>query len=382
MNYDAWRVFNYAYHPEAVYHMKFYDYDIDALGEPSREMFNILADITDNKISGNFAKAQVEKFADKHGDLIKIIINKNLSCGVTATTLNKALPGMIPQFKVQLAKEAPADKVQYPCLVQLKYDGVRLITIRDDDGVVFKTRNGKVVDLPVLAKHIESISAVNFILDGEIVYGPGKSTDRTGISGAINSAMHGGAVDETAMVYYVFDSMSKAQFESCLCNSPYSDRFIFARELAQAVESPMVQLAPTQSAMSHEGVQQLYEGALALGYEGLILKSESHKYTFKRSPDWVKLKEVKTADLTCFDYEEGEGKYRGMIGALKCKGIVEGKDIVVSVGSGLTDFDRSVPFREYSGQTIEIKYNMVIQDSRTLQWSLFLPRFVTVRIDK
>lgn len=382
ITYEQWQTFVYAYHPDSIYHMKFKDFDIDNLGEPSEEMFTTLNNILDKRISGNAAKTIVESFAEEHGDLIKLICNKDLRCGVTATTFNKIHKGSIPQFKVQLAKEVPVDQVEYPCLAQLKYDGVRLIAIVSEDGVLFKTRNGKIVDLPQLAETISNISAVNYILDGEIVYGDGKQEGRTSISGAINSAMHGGKVDESAFVFHVFDTMAKLEWEAAECNSAYVDRFTILQGLVVAANSESIQVATTNEVHNATGAQQLYDSALLLGYEGLILKPYKHKYTFKRSKDWVKLKEVKSADLTCSNIEEGSGKYIGAVGALVCHGTVEGKEVKVNVGSGLSDFDRHLPWKEYIGQTIEIKYNSLIKDSVSGEWSLFLPRFVKVRIDK
>jgi len=119
-----------------------------------------------------------------------------------------------------------------------------------------------------------------------------------------------------------------------------------------------------------------------MGYEGLVLKYPEHKYTFKRSKDWIKVKEVKHADLRVVDIREGTGKYKGMIGGLVCVGEVEGHRVRVAVGSGLSDIQRSLDDIEFIQETVEVLYNTVIQDSVTLEWSLFLPRFVQVRFDK
>ena len=93
------------------------------------------------------------------------------------------------------------------------------------------------------------------------------------------------------------------------------------------------------------------------------------------------MKQVKTADLECFDYEE-HSKDETLIGSLRLRGVVGGKDIEVSVGSGLSDMDRHRDPDYFLGRTIEIKYNSLVQDHRTSKWSLFLPRYVMVRTDK
>jgi len=377
-----WATFIYAYNPYLIYHMKFRDEEINAIGEPNQEMFNLLDDVANKVISGNKAKVMVRTFASNNGDLIKLIINKDLRCGVTATTFNKVHPKSIAQFKVQLAKEAPLDSLKYPLLVQLKYDGVRIIAVNTGGKVKFYTRNGKDVALPELRRVIEAIPAVNYVLDGELTLAKGKQDERTKISGMVNSAMHGGRISEEHVVYNCFDFMSLSHWEETSCPDIYEVRYSLVREVLAQTDSTMVRLAHTYEAHSPEGVTEIYESIIASGFEGLILKRADHLYTFKRSKDWVKVKEIITSELKCINIMAGEGKYQGMIGALKCQGTVDGKEVTVKVGSGLTDLQRGLPESEFIFRQIEVKHNGVIKDSRTGEYSLFLPRFVMVRFDK
>jgi DNA ligase-1 len=177
--------------------------------------------------------------------------------------------------------------------------------------------------------------------------------------------------------------MSLFDFECSKCTVPYLDRLHKAHEIIDRgnKHSPL-KAAHTWVAATPARVNQIYADLIDQGLEGLILKSPKHLYTFKRSADWVKLKEIKTADLQCVDYVQGTGKYQGMIGALACEGLVEGQHVTVNVGSGLTDEDRQHHPSDFIARTIEVKYNSIIQDSITKEWSLFLPRFVMVRFDK
>ena len=381
ISHNEWRVFVYAYHPDSIYHMKWPSANIHDIGEPNEQMFTLLDSILDGNITGNKAKARVQSFVSIHGSLIKFIINKDLDCGVTATIFNKIYPESIPQFKVQLAKEIDIKTIAYPVLAQLKYDGVRLIAMIENRKCTFKTRNGKKVHLLHLAEAIEALPFDNYILDGEIVLASGKMEDRTKISGMINSAMHGGRVNQDDMVLHIFDTMPLSEFNACECDTIYDDRFAILNKILETNESDHLAIAPTNEVHSAEAATNLYEGALAMGYEGLVLKYPRHKYTFKRSKDWIKVKEVKHADLKVIGIEPGQGKYDGMTGALICEGMVEGKEVKVNVGSDLTDLQRS-DYYLFLYKTVEVLYNAVIKDSVTNQYSLFLPRFVQVRYDK
>lgn len=385
-----WQTFVAAYNPYFMYGVKFKDYDMDNLGEPNTMMFSVLERLAAKELVGNKAKEAVERHAEVFGDLIKLVCNKDLRCGVTATTFNKVHRGSIPEFNVQLAKEVPLTNLKYPLLAQIKYDGVRLVIINNDGKVTFWTRNGKQVTLRKLQAALEAAPNINYMLDGEIVYAEGKQDGRTSISGAINSAMHGGIVDEQNMVVHIFDAMSRNDWEAAYCQHAYTYRFDRVHSLLHHWQIDSLRPAVTHEICSPEEAQLFYDVILEQGYEGLILKRADHKYTFKRSKDWVKVKEVKTADLKCIGWLEGDGKYEGKIGALTLEGEVEGQFIIVNVGSGLTDADRGLTvwnegewqMSYYMDKTIEVKYNSLIQDSKTEEWSLFLPRYVCVRIDK
>jgi len=374
-------VFQYALDPYKVYHLKnFPVMELDE-GEPTLDLFDLLDHILDGTLRGNMAKDAVNRFAAKHGNLIKRICQKNLRCGVNAKTINKVWPDLIPMFEVQLAKEIPLDKLHYPKLVQIKYDGVRLITIKKGNEIKFRTRNGKEVNLPELREVVAKIDN-DIILDGEIVTASGKIEDRTKVSGMINSAMHGGSIDEQLLIYQIFDSMSLDHWEKMKCPVIYLHRLKKVRVAVEKMDSYLVETAFTFNAINRASLEKQYNMFITLGYEGLILKSDNHLYSFKRSADWVKIKEIKTVDIKCVGVIEGIGKYKGMIGALECIGTVEDKIVCVNVGSGLTDSDRMLPATAFVNKTIEIKYNTLIYDTNSRAYSLFLPRFVEVRYDK
>lgn len=282
---------------------------------------------------------------------------------------------------VMKPKTAIIDKLTYPLIAQLKYDGVRLITLIRNGEITFWTYNGKEVPLPYLHKKFMDSCLDNIMLDGEIVITGGIMKDRTSVSGMINSAMHGGTINERILQYAVFDAMSILDYNRKYCNTVYHYRYRLVNELVCAVGCPLI-IARNTIVKSAEEVTTLVEQIYRDGLEGLILKSSLHIYSFKRDKVWARIKQIKTADLECIDIQEGTGKYEGMIGSLILRGTVNGYPIKVKAGSGLTDNDRSMPHDWFIGRTIEVKYNTLIQDSVTGLWSLFLPRYSCRRFDK
>lgn len=317
------------------------------------------------------------------GGLLYYILTKDLRCGIGPKIINQAFPKLIPTFQLQLAKEVPAEKLSYPAYVETKYDGVRLVGIVNGGDVEIRTRNGKVPDLPVLAKELSRLP--NGVYDGELIYTPtGQNESRTTVSGLVNSAMHGGKVSENALWFMVFDFVPLDDFTKQECMLPYVQRRKWLHENLNGLDSDYIVQTGHSIAHSAEEVSTSFQKHLALGHEGIIVKARNSHYNFKRSKDWAKFKAIKTADLTCIGLELGTpgSQFDDAIGALLCEGVVEGKKIYVKVGSGLTHEQRFGNHSDFCNKTVEVKYNEVIPGFKSGTWTLFLPRFVEVRIDK
>lgn len=389
------RMFTYAYDPNLVYNLKFNYVHWDGIRQPSQLDFILLDRILRKELWGNGAREAIQAHCNEHGDLVKLICNKDLDCGVTGTTLNKVFgKGFIPLFEVQLAVEVPLEKLTLPLIGQIKYNGVRVIAYIRKGDVTFRTRNGKHFEFPKLADLLSQgykCSDRDMILDGELCYLDSKGHDHTGISGIVNSAIKGNPIKDIRgdIVFNVFDCLEAHHFFNQICVDNYANRFTRLENYVTCLWGTMdreatkhIQVAKSFLFNSYEDIQNKYDELLEEGYEGLILKSHSHLYTYKRSADWVKMKAIKTADIKVVDIQDGTGKYINAIGALVCEGEVEGRPIKVKVGSGLSDAQRFYDPNEFLGSTIEVKYNTVIRDKDTNEWSLFLPRFVTIRGDK
>jgi DNA ligase-1 len=123
------------------------------------------------------------------------------------------------------------------------------------------------------------------------------------------------------------------------------------------------------------------------GYEGIMLKDPDALYVCKRDVAWLKMKPFIEVSLTVTAVEEGTGKNEGRLGALVCEGVDDGKQILVNVGSGLTD-DQRIEFwdayqidpKSMVGQIVEVRADAATQsqDSENI-WSLRFPRFLRFR---
>lgn len=380
------KMFNFAYDSDKMYFLKFNHIKWDTV-----KPFTDLDEVVLNKlwlrqVTGQAARDMVELHCRQYGDLVKLICNKDLDCGVSAKTLiNVFGSDFVPTFDVQLAMEVPLEKVDVPLIGQLKYNGVRVVAMVYNSAVILKTRNGNQFRYGFLENFLQCVTEP-MMFDGELTV---RGCDgHTNVSGLVNSAIKGNPITSRELRFTIFDAMPLREFQDQSCQMPYDLRYGLAskwvdylHEYAEEEVKGLIKLAETYVFQTREAIQSKFEELLAEGHEGLILKRWSHLYSFKRSKDWIKVKAIKTADLKCTGIQEGDGKYEGGVGALICEGMVEGRNVKVNVGSGLSDHQRQNAWDCFLDQIIEVKYNTLIQDSKTGQWSLFLPRFVTIRGD-
>jgi len=275
---------------------------------------------------------------------------------------------------LQLAKTTEMKDVLFPARAELKLDDVRVMLLDNR----FYSRSGKEYNLPETKKKL--VNTTGHMIDLAVTLESGKMVDRPTVSGMLNSAMKGGTIDESLLWFNVIDTLPSDMYHSKTSLLQYRNRLASIEVLQALNMEAQFRKIPYRDVHNLDSLQRYYSEVLEQGYEGLIVKHYEDYYSFKRSKHWARFKEVKTADLACIYVNLGKGKYENMTGALVLKGVVEGKEVVVKVGSGMTDADREID--DYIGKTIEIKYNSVTQDKTTGQYSLFLPRFVAVRIDK
>lgn len=136
---------------------------------------------------------------------------------------------------------------------------------------------------------------------------------------------------------------------------------------------------------SIEKVMNIYADYLSKSCEGVIVKNLNANYEIKRSWNWMKLKEERTADVRIIGTCEGHNSKTGTLGGFIVEITHEDKLIRANVGSGLSDAQREEYWNrrdEMIGKICEIKFNDIIQAKNSDTYSFFLPIFKCIREDK
>ena len=126
-------------------------------------------------------------------------------------------------------------------------------------------------------------------------------------------------------------------------------------------------------------IESLLNEANKKGWEGLMLNKNT-VWKNKRNNGILKIKSFKHADILCTGVVEGDGKYKGTLGLIKC----DYKGYELGVGSGFTDSQRNFFWNnpdEIVGKIVQIKYKGETQNKNG-GISVQFPIFEIVRTDK
>ena len=320
------------------------------------------------------------------------ILIKDLRCGTSEKTINNVVEKKfsqyaIPVFSCQLAHDSAnhETKVAGEKLIEVKLDGVRVITIVYPDGTVNQfSRNGKeLVNFPHIVKQISKHArffAEPIVLDGEIM--------SASFQDLMKQVHRKSDVQSNDAILNLFDIITLREFQAGRGEHRQIDRsyslLAWYNQFKDHMDNVTVvgqELIDLREPEGQARFKQINQEAVAGGYEGIMIKDPSAPYECKRSVAWLKLKPFIEVSLEVTDVEEGTGRNQGRLGALVCSGQDDGRDIVVNCGSGFSDSDRGIFWESRSqlvGQVVEVRADAVTQNQDGT-YSLRFPRFLRFR---
>lgn len=309
------------------------------------------------------------------------LLSKTLRLGVTAKTINKIIPGLIPEWEVQQAY--PIDK--YPVA-----DGTEFWLTQKLNGVRATFYNGKLIarsgvpykGLDDLISEIERLPLGAYVLDGELTLKDKGSLSDNEAFRVATGILNSDDVNKTAICYTVFDIIPQEDFDSDNPKIPYSERRkmldIFSKFVSD--DGTLRVLPVLYQGDDQLVIDKLLGQMVAEDKEGLMLNTDV-PYKRTRHKGILKIKRFYTMDLKIIGYEEGTGRLEGTLGAL----VLEYKGNTVKVGSGFTDEQRTEFWanrNDIIGSLCEVKYKEISSDKNTGLESLQFPVFVQMRFDK
>ena len=285
----------------------------DGPGLDFTEFSSVVNDLISRELSGNAAKESIadlmsQATIEEWNDWYRRILLKDLKCGVSAKSINNTAKKLnigfiIPIFGCMLAHDGAKHpkKLVGKCLVEYKYDGIRVITLIKDGKATMYSRNGKVLEnFPHIIEGLEELKLDDCMIDAEVMSDNFQS---------LMKQVHRKKDAKTEDAYLaVFDALPLDEYLNGkgelnpLERKDYLDN-LFSAVYSKVVGGQRVNSRPDECIKivdykqidldTDEGQIQFSEMnkvALDEGYEGLMVKPVDGLYECKRSHSWLKVK--------------------------------------------------------------------------------------------
>ena len=304
----------------------------------------------------------LKDYNEEDRDVLTQVIAKTWTTTIGASLLNKAHPGSVHVFEVQLAYEYSKqihkfdDNIEF--VVTQKLDGFRSVVEIDSGKIVaIRTRKGKLLtNLSELMIALEKAlpNEGHYIFDGELLVNDNDGRWTSGERFQQTSKQVSAKDQAHNVAFHIFDALPYDEF----VNDSSSDTYTKRRELLNSVrENELVKVIPVLGTCTKDEISTWSDFATENNWEGVMLNDPNARYETKRHKGLLKVKKMHTADLMIVGFEEAiDGKNRGGLKSL----IVQLDDEnTVNVASGLTEEQRVDIWANkdnYLGKIVEVKY--------------------------
>lgn len=313
------------------------------------------------------------------------MITKSFRLGADSKVVNSVIPDLIPTWDIQQAyplseKNEPKDGEWFALSQKLNGNNCSYYK-----GKLISRQGKEFIGLQHIIDDIEKLpNHENFFFNGELMR---KNTDNISDdqnfqigTGVINSENE----DKSCIYFNIYEVLPIEEFEKGESKLTYKDRRNnVLNPLSIAINRAgleNIKVVP----IIYEGtdkskIQELLKEFDSKGFEGLMLNKDT-KWKNKRNNGILKVKSFKHADILCTDVVEGDGKYKGTLGLIKC----DYKGYELGVGSGFTDEQRDYYWNnkeEIIDKIVQIKYKGETKNKQG-GLSVQFPIFEIVRNDK
>jgi len=321
------------------------------------------------------------------------VLIKDLRCGVSEKTVNKVAKKFpkyaIPIFSCPLAHDSAnhEKKMIGDKQIEIKLDGVRVLTIIRKNKVEMFSRNGKQFhNFGHIIEEIEKVIKENptpydLVLDGEVM--------SANFQDLMKQVHRKDGKQTKDAVLHLFDLCPLTNFQKGRWETNQAERSLLVKEwvskhsiLLKHVQTLEWENVDLDTIEGQNRFVELNKSAVEGGYEGVMIKDPQAMYECKRTHSWLKSKPFIEVTLKVVSVEEGTGRNEGRLGAILVEGDDDGYKYSLSCGSGFSDIQRDEYWSKRDdliGQLVEIRADAKTRSQDAETFSLRFPRFKCFR---
>lgn len=345
------------------------------------DIFELLDILNKNNINDNL-RYEVNNFLGNFQndndlfELYKMMLLKDLKINLGAKSINKVWKDLIPEFNVMLAESYFKQKEGFlngrNFILSTKLDGNRLVIIKKNGTVEMYTRQGKLmiglIEIENDAKQLPD----NMVYDGELI---AENINNLPSDELFRETMTKARKDgeKTGLIFNCFDMLPVDEFEKGSSKLNAHDRKLMLEDtLSNLSLTHIVNVKTLYEGNDESKIIEYLNWAKANNLEGVMCQLSDGNYQCKRTKNILKVKAMQTCDLEVIGFEEGQGNFKGTLGAV----ISRYKNNTVKVGSGWSMEQRQNVWSnrdKYLGRILEVQYFEESIDSKTKLPSLRFP---------
>ncbi len=321
------------------------------------------------------------------------ILIKDLRCGVSEKTINKIAKKFpkyaIPIFSCPLAHDSAnhEKKMIGKKQIEIKLDGVRVLTIIRQNKVEMFSRNGKQFhNFGHIISEIENVlkedpAPYDLVLDGEVM--------SANFQDLMKQVHRKDGKQTKDAVLHLFDLCPLENFQKGRWSTGQTARSLLVKEwvakhsmLLRHIKTLEWENVDLDTIEGQKRFVELNKSAVEGGYEGVMIKDPDAIYECKRTHSWLKAKPFIEVTLKVVSVEEGTGRNKGRLGAILVEGEDDGHEYSLSCGSGFSDIQREEYWSKRNqliGQLVEIRADAKTKSKDAVAFSLRFPRFKCFR---
>jgi DNA ligase-1 len=266
-------------------------------------------------------------------------------------------------------------KVKWSCYLQPKLDGIRSISIKENNQVTLWFRSGKQVKtMQHIEEALNNVMQNGEIWDGELYI---HNEDFNKLGGSIRKDVNLDFETAKKVEYHIYDFPRIKTIDTLLLeHHPYKYRLEAFNN--RKIVYPLVAVETT-IIKDEDEMKELFSKYVEQGYEGVMVRNVGMVYEQRRSYDLLKYKEFDDAEFLVVGYEEGRGQLAEAVGSFICqlpdgqtfKAKLKGKDVT----NLLIQYFKNPNL--FMGKQLTVQYQGLSKDG--------IPRFpvgVGLRMDK
>jgi ATP-dependent DNA ligase len=357
--------------------------------------------IATRNITGNNAKEELlyimRNLTPNDCKVVRLILERDLDCGISVKTINKAIPNFIPDtkklymrcsnFSEKLLNTTYKD-VDY-VYIQEKMDGMYCnLVLQQGKNPEFITRNGK--KLPLFENNSEIFTYVlqdlpknvNKVLQGELLFVNNlNEIQPREVGNGLFQSKNKKVPKGWKPIYIVWDIVDYDDWLKGYSNVTYEDRYAELEQYSTNFNDIYL-VTSVRASKDLDNINRFLQDYIRQEKEGIVIKHPKGVWEGKTSKYQMKYKKEIEVDLQIYGITDGKNGARlGKPSILMCQS-ADG-ELKVDVGIGFTD-----EMYKYIENNVELLLNKVvtvkafdiIETENGI--SLFLPRFVEFRFDK